>query len=213
MIKMITKEDYVCGLYEFNEKQLKIVRKIMTEKEVMRRAKMYIEKLANGINPLDDTDIPEDEAVNNVKISRCLFYVSDILRQLIEKDDSSSKKSSDKENFNISFDEIQKFRFSDTPIPISEIAKRINELTENENMKKISYKHLNDWLVNIGMLCQQTESDGKLKKLPTATGIEIGITVEVRRSMRGEYTVVVYNRDAQKFIIDNIDSVIGLMYS
>ena len=54
---------------------------------------------------------------------------------------------------------------------------------------------------------------GKLKKLPTATGIEIGITVEVRRSMRGEYTVVVYNRDAQQFIIDNIDSVIGLMNS
>ena len=80
-------------------------------------------------------------------------------------------------------------------------------------MKKISHKHLNDWLVNIGMLRPQTESDGKLKKLPTATGIEIGITVEVRRSMRGEYTVVVYNRDAQQFIIDNIDSVIGLMYS
>ena len=31
----------------------------MTELEKMQRAKMYIDKMANGINPIDDTAAPE----------------------------------------------------------------------------------------------------------------------------------------------------------
>ena len=56
----------------------------MTELEKMQRAKMYIDKLANGINPIDDTAAPENDVINNVRLSRCFFYVSDILRQVIE---------------------------------------------------------------------------------------------------------------------------------
>ena len=56
----------------------------MTDLEVMQRAKTYIDKLANGINPLDDTTLLGNDIVNNVRISRCLFYVSDVLRQVIE---------------------------------------------------------------------------------------------------------------------------------
>lgn len=56
----------------------------MTELETMKRAKMYIDKLANGINPLDNTNVSEDDIINNVRISRCFFYISNILRQVIE---------------------------------------------------------------------------------------------------------------------------------
>ena len=47
----------------------------MTEQEKLHRAKHYIDSLANGVNPLDGTPIPEQDIVNNVKISRCLFFV------------------------------------------------------------------------------------------------------------------------------------------
>ena len=43
----------------------------MTEQEKLHHAKHYIDKLANGLNPLDGTPIPEQDIVNNVKISRC----------------------------------------------------------------------------------------------------------------------------------------------
>ena len=42
-------------------------------------AKDWILKLANGINPLDGSAIPDGDIVNNVHISRCLFYVSELL--------------------------------------------------------------------------------------------------------------------------------------
>lgn len=57
----------------------------MTEQEKLQRAKYYIDCLANGVNPLDGTAVPEQDVVNHVKVSRCLFYVSDILRKQIEK--------------------------------------------------------------------------------------------------------------------------------
>ena len=56
----------------------------MTELEKIEYTKAFIDKLANGINPLDDTPIPEGDIANNVRLSRCFFYVSDILRQVIE---------------------------------------------------------------------------------------------------------------------------------
>ncbi len=57
----------------------------MTELETLERAKMYIDKLANGINPLNDEPVKDDDIVNNIRISRCLFYVSNILKNVIER--------------------------------------------------------------------------------------------------------------------------------
>ena len=56
----------------------------MPELQKIAHAKSYIDKLANGVNPLDDTPIPEDDIANNVHLSRCFFLVSDILRQVLE---------------------------------------------------------------------------------------------------------------------------------
>ena len=58
----------------------------MTELEKIAYAKTYIEKLANGINPLTNQAVPDDDLINNVRISRCLFYVSDILRRIVENE-------------------------------------------------------------------------------------------------------------------------------
>ncbi len=52
----------------------------MTELEKIERAKTYMEKLANGINPLDDTEAPDEDIINQVRLSRCFFFVSDVLR-------------------------------------------------------------------------------------------------------------------------------------
>ncbi len=51
----------------------------MTELEKIEYAKSFIDKLANGINPIDDTPVKDDDAINNVRLSRCFFFVSDVL--------------------------------------------------------------------------------------------------------------------------------------
>ena len=55
----------------------------MTELETMQHAKNYTDKLANGIDPLTEEVIKDDSVINNVRISRCLFYVSNVLQDVI----------------------------------------------------------------------------------------------------------------------------------
>ena len=122
----------------------------MTELEKIAYAKSFIDKLANGINPIDDSVIKDDDIVNNVRISRCFFYVSDVLRQMIDNGGISKKKAFIP--FDLTLEARSKFEYSDKPILISEIAKRLNVLVTNENMKKIAYRDIAEWLVSVDML-------------------------------------------------------------
>ena len=184
----------------------------MTELEKIEYAKSFIDKLANGINPLDDTIIKEDDIANNVRLSRCFFYVSDILRQVIENGGINKKKSG-KLHFELSTEELAKFPYSNSPIAISEIAKRLNSLINDEAMRKITHRDLTNWLLSIDMLFEHSSLDGNTSKRPTEQGSNIGISTEVRTGQRGEYTVVVYNKEAQTFIVDNLEAIIALKYN
>lgn len=183
----------------------------MTEAETMQRAKMYIDKLAKGINPLDDSVIPEGDIINNVRLSRCLFYVSDILGKVIENGGINPPKKPKKKSFNISFEQIQRFQFSDAGMQISKIAEMINALVNNPDMKKLTHGNITQWLVSIDMLRIEKTSDGHNSKRPTDSGREIGIYTEEKTGVNGPYTAVVYNRTAQQFIVDNIDAIINHM--
>lgn len=179
----------------------------MTELEKIAYARSFIDKLANGINPIDDSAIKEDDIVNNVRISRCFFYVSDILRQVIDNGGINKKKAYIP--FELSLQDRARFEYSDKPIPISEIAKRLNALVTNENMKKIAYRDIAEWLVSVDMLCVFTKTDGKTAKMPTENAANIGVFTEKRTGQRGEYTVTVCNRNAQAFVVDNLDAIIS----
>ena len=179
----------------------------MTELEKIIYAKKFIDKLANGVNPIDNTLIPEDDIVNNIHITRCFFFVSDILRQVIGTGGTNKKSKSNKIPFTLTLEQSDRFLFSVEPIPVSEIARRIRALVEDENMERLSYKHINEWLINIGMLQLEDDGNGKLAKRPTQAGNEIGITIKTRLGRYGGYKVVVYNENAQRFILDNIDAI------
>ena len=180
----------------------------MTELETLERAKMYMEKLANGINPIDGSMIPDEDIVNNVRLSRCFFYVADVLRQVIDNGGVTPQKKTRKGAFSLTAEQRNAFDFSATPIPISDLSKRINSLSENENMATLGYTVIRDWLMSIGMLEDALDGNGKHTKRPTAQGENIGITLDARTGSNGTYFVVVYNVAAQHFIMDNLDAII-----
>ena len=182
----------------------------MTELEKIAYAKAYVERLANGINPVTGQVVPDGDVINNIKISRCLFYVSDLLRQVVENGGISQPKAKIvKQPFQLDYEARKQFRYSESPITISEIAKRINELIPIENMQKLSYKFLLDWLMESNFLEIIPDVNGKMIRNPTRNGTMLGITLEHRESPRGPYSVIVYSLDAQKFILDNLDGVIA----
>ena len=182
----------------------------MTEVEKIAYTKSFIDKLANGINPIDDTPVREDDIVNNVRLSRCFFYVSDILQKII--DNGGISCGSGISPYILSADQLSKFAYSDIPITISDMADRINALMPNKFMPRITHRDISNWLIHIGALCEQKEQNGKNSKRPTQRGYSVGITTENRTSSRGDYVLTVYNRLAQEFIIKNFTAVMELKY-
>ena len=57
---------------------------------------------------------------------------------------------------------------------------------------------------------EEIEIDSARVKCPTANGKEIGILLEERQGQYGSYYVTLYNREAQQFIVDNIDAILSL---
>ena len=181
-----------------------------TELQIMAHAKGYLDKLANGINPLTGEQLPETDIVNQVRISRCLFYVSDVLRQVIDRGGLQKRKAK-QTPFCLSVDQLQRFEFSASPVPISAITERLNVLIEDDDMKKISHRNITNWLENEGYLIQSRDSQGKLKRWPTDQGRLLGIYTEDRIGMHGVYTVVLYPQQAQQFILDSLSKIIEMM--
>ena len=180
----------------------------MTELEKIQYTKMFIDKLANGINPLDGTMIPDSDLLNNVRISRCMFYVSGILRRVIENNGITPKKAAHKLPFAITNEQLQNFPYSDVPIPLSTIVERINAMIDTDAMNKLTFKDIAEWLISIDVLKIDKNEDGKNVKRPTENAEPLGITLEERQGQYKVYHVVVYDRKAQELIIDNMDAIL-----
>lgn len=191
----------------------------MNDLELMRHAKDYIDQMANGIDPLTGERADEDDMINNVRISRCLFYVSDVLRQVIENGGTvggqngqsyrGGRERRRRSEFYITNEQRRILAPSERYVNVSDMANEINRVTAENNTKKFSASWINNWLVSIEML---EIVDGQ--KRATEQGGEIGITSEERFSQNGvRYFSTTYSPGAQGFIYDNIDAIIAFKYS
>ena len=179
----------------------------MTELEIMQRAKMYMDKLSQGINPISNEELPEDSALNNVRLARCFFYVSGILGKVI--DNGGVVGGSGELPFSITSEQLSSVFISQEPISVSRLAEAINAAVDNPRMKKLSAGIITDWLLQKGFLEKQVAPDGKSRRFPTPNGTMIGISSQTRQGMYREYQVVLYNAQAQQFVLDHLSEMLG----
>lgn len=180
----------------------------MTEFEKMQRAKMYIDKLANGIDPLTDAEIMCDSTLNNVRISRCLFYVSEVLGKVIDNGGEVGRKRSELKPkllpFEITAEQAASIEISEQPVGVAIITKRINEVID-ENMKKAAAVHISNWLVEQGYLVEEIVAN-KRRKIATAKGETLGICTVDAVSYFNSMPIKknVYDEHAQRFVVEHI---------
>ncbi|MGN1338677.1 MAG: hypothetical protein ACI4WS_00125 [Oscillospiraceae bacterium] len=182
----------------------------MTELEKMIRAESYIRKMADGINPITGGNAADDDMVNNIRITRCLYYVSDILRQVIANNGVIEKKSSGsgkKPGFFMTDEQRADFTVFDHPVYLKELVEKMNLLTDINNCKKFAAKWVTAYFVSIGLLAVDEELGSKYA---TEEGRNLGIISERKQSPYSpkEYWANQYSPEAQRFIIDNIDAII-----
>ena len=160
----------------------------------------WINKLANGMNPIDGRVLPDSDIVNNVHISRCLFYISSLLEGM------GKIKPSRHKQYELDFQltqEIASKVYIAERTRISMFVREINKVIP-ENMKPLAAVKVIQWLVSMGYLEERQNSDGHKYKAPTELGTRIGLTSEWREGSNGQYLAISYDANAQHFILENL---------
>ena len=182
----------------------------MNELDVMKRAQSYMESLANGIDPLTGNDLPETDIVNNVRISRCLFYVSGVLKKVIDNGGEVQReklKRADKADFSLTDEQAEALKPIDDDVSLSKTVGIINAQINTDTMKKLQRKAVVGWLKEKGLL-KEIIINGRTHHNPSSEGELIGIKLIDYRTPEGNMVkMCVYSPDAQQFIFDNIDVI------
>ena len=180
----------------------------MNELDKLTAARENIGMLARGRDPITGADVSDDSVLNNIHICRCLLYVEEVLGRVADAGGAAPKKGK-KAPFHITREQLDRYEFPPEPLPVTKITQRIDALAADDNMKKLCYRDITTFLVDAGALRTVTDAGGKQSKRPTPFGESLGIRLEHRQGQNGPYDVVLYDREAQKFILDNMESILA----
>lgn len=181
----------------------------MTELDTVKRAKMYMEKLSMGIDPLTDKPIPDGEVAVSPRMRKCFQYVTGLLEQIVANGGTVGEERKGKIPPIWTADVLAKYVFPDVPLTMSEIVKQLNAVAGMSFYTKLSYRNVVQWLVAIGALEIVERSDGKHTHVPTEQGRALGIQTQTRVGRNGRvYSNVVYNEEAQRFLLDNMETIL-----
>jgi hypothetical protein len=181
---------------------------MVTEMDKLQRAKEYLEKLAGGIDPFTDKELERDTVLKNDRLSRCFLYVADVLRKVIDNGGNIGKGAGEHRPFFITAQELKRVNISETAVPVSIIVKAINDAACEPLRKKLSVISVTNWLVREGYLAEQETEPGKHKKILTDKSRKIGMSSEQREGSKGTYEIMLYDKNAQKFLLDNIKDIL-----
>lgn len=179
----------------------------MTELEQIQYAKMFLDKMANGINPLDDSKIKEGDLLTHKRIAGCMSYVSTLLDDVIERKARQLRKEN-QVPLDIKQLNSRGIVFSETPISLSMFISNLKGMYTNDMMKRLKRTDFFDWMVHEGILIVE-ENEGNKKVKLTDNAIKIGIREESRLNAKGvPFVGLYYSKEAQRFLASKIPAII-----
>jgi len=187
----------------------------MTNMEKLQNAKDFMDKLSNGIDPVSDDLLTQDALLGNIDLSRCFFFISDILRQVIENGGIVGRRVRNNVTlppFTLSDEQRSKIEVTERPAMIKHFTENINGLIDAASMRKLKVTAVTRWLVEKGLLSEEI-IDEKKRKIPTKKGEKLGIFSEARDGQYGSYLAILYKEPAQRHIVENLEEIISLSNS
>lgn len=174
----------------------------MTELEKIKRAKMFMDKLSEGYDPIKDEEV-EDSIIGEEAFRNCFTYVSRILQRVIDNNGVIGEQLRTRP-FVIETEQMDRIEVSDRPVGVSELVKRINSVIDRDVIPVSNYA-VNRWLSAQGLITQKEGSRGIIS---TPAGEEMGIITVTRSSFDGrEYRQNQYDLEMQRLVISHITEI------
>lgn len=175
----------------------------------LKTSKDYLDKLIEGVNPINGKPISPKEVIYDYKVSRQLEFLSDYIKMEIKKlEDKNSIGQNSKDDdvlseYEITNAEKLKFEKSEVPLTMADICNKLNALRTSSKMRKLKGISAIEVLQKYGMI---TRENRKVKA--TEKGTELGIITKEIISNGQANTRVLYDSNAQQFILDKLDEII-----
>lgn len=178
----------------------------MFEKEKLYTAKLYMDKLANGMSPFDGQDMQDDEFLNDVRLCRVFTLASDVLEKVIENGCTVSVPSKARKiPFRITEDQRNSILITEEAVGINVITARIRRVLDDD-VKTLPSLAISNWLEAEGLLMRITK-DGKTMKVATEEGNMLGIYTKEMIYGEKRYHKTLYEMNAQVYIVSNLDNI------
>ena len=176
----------------------------------LETAILYLQRIADGNNPVNNMPAEEDSVLNNPNVIRCMYFVKEVLEEVKRNDGFIGRKPKKSEKAEFPMESLESFLYQEDK-PITRFVEQINSAIDENRFQKISYKPIQNWLKLNEFLEERVfENFGKSFNVPTEKGEQLGIRYEVRKSMRGvDYIATVYGKSAQEYIVKNLEKIIA----
>lgn len=169
----------------------------------------YIDRMAEGNNPVKNVPAEEDSILNDPNVVRCLYFIRDVLKQVRDNGGKIGGRISKTAKNPFPLECLSKFEYQEDK-SISHFLAQIKLLAEDPDVKGISMKTITDWLKQMDYLVDEYDQlENQKKTKTTAEGEAFGLYMEPRVSARGqEYNVIMYSRKAQEFLVQNMETIL-----
>lgn len=178
---------------------------LSSESEKIEKAIEILQKIAKGINPVNGEPINDESFLNDPRIIRCFFFVTEVLQNVNNGVYSSNNEKMT--DFIITQEQKQRVQFPESKIGVNEFSKYVNACIDLSKSKRLTGVELNKRLKLLGILSEEKLDSGKIRTTINSNSINYGFEL-VRRSHNGnEYEMVVMNDKGKKYLLENIESI------
>ena len=183
---------------------------MVDDMEKLYKMRDYANQLSQGIDPTSGISFPDDSIMNISKIKNHNKEVCKLIDSIIIAASRRTTVDAKKIPFFMPEEVKKSFQFfEEQPVSISMLCNRINERVMS-GMSRVRPMVITRGLTNLGYLKDVSQDGEESFKIPTESGLLIGISKERRKNQYGnEYSVNLYDLQAQKFIISKIEEILN----
>lgn len=172
----------------------------------------YVERIADGCNPVNNSPFSEEDVLNNPNVIRCMYFIKEVLEEVKNSGGTVAGTKAKTALAPFPIEILEQFTYRED-MSITYVLNQIYEPISDLNVKKISVTKVTAALKEDGYLLDETNPEtGKTRKVPSAKGKALGIYM-VEREYNGRiYQSVTYNQNAQEYVVKLIKKLAEEQY-
>lgn len=194
----------------------------MEKRDLVERAKLYLEMFCNGVHPVTGDVLSEDSAFMDEKVKKCFSFISEILDEYLELSERveelennteiTSVILTEKQEFAITSEQCENIKLSLKPVTVLSFMRNINSVIDPNLMEKLTASRVNKWLTARGFVTAEKVQSviNRTVYKPSETATKIGIVEEeiVDRKSGEIKQQLKLDKSAQLFIVENLSEIV-----